>query len=565
MRPEAWRSKHPPSAPYFWEFLPLIRDQGGVENFDPEMSYKCFIPAGGSCDNISSDEIAYVSGLIRHADGRSRIPVLTASRSLGRVRGLKAAFPGLHLLIYRNIFHQWCSVSDQSFRGNPYFIQKIMDIVQLNRHDSTLDELHEIYPTANPSAEDAATFYIFVFLHLHLYVQSAGAADLIVDLNRLEVDQVHREAVENSLLNRNIVIDLSGTKNSIASSMCRFSSTSDVREHLKVIGDIVIDRAPDVTGRVFGAKIVSELLEEYDRHEFYTGGLRSLLIESRALLAKIENLPQERDAALAECNAIRLERDDARAACDQVRVQRDTALVERDALRLERDGVTAACDVIRAQRDEALVECNAIRIERDDARATCDRLRVQRDAGLAERDAVRLERDDARVACDRLRVQIELERDAARRQAQECAQEGNLLSNELEQLMVGQTTLHEATSVFGNRMVLSVRKLIIHWFGNGHRYKKTKEQVRWRRAGDTARDASRWALAAHSYERYLKLAPYDHAIWVQYGHALKEVGMPRCALVAYERSKQLNPNDPDRDVHLCHLKQLHRGQSGGRM
>ncbi len=139
MEPASWRSKHPPGSPYLLEFLPLMQDETGVDGFDPEMSYRRFIPADGCKGPVSEREVSYVSRLISHAESQKRIPVLTTSRSLGRVRGLKAAFPGLHVVLYRNSFQQWCSFTDQAFHGNPYFLDRVAEIVKLNLHDSILN------------------------------------------------------------------------------------------------------------------------------------------------------------------------------------------------------------------------------------------------------------------------------------------------------------------------------------------------------------------------------------------------------------------------------------------
>ncbi len=192
-----------------------------------------------------------------------------------------------------------------------------------------LNDLEKVFPIDNLSIEDANTFYTFVFLHLHIYVQSAGAADLIVDLNRLATDQVHREDTEKCIASQDIAVDLSSAVNSITYSLCQLGSPADVRERLRVIGDIVIDRAPDMTGRSFGAKVLSDLIDEYDRHEFHAGVFRSVLLGSDGLLTERKGLSRERDAVRAER--------------DGLRVERDAAFAERDAIRLERDSARSEC------------------------------------------------------------------------------------------------------------------------------------------------------------------------------------------------------------------------------
>ena len=82
---------------------------------------------------------------------------------------------------------------------------------------------------------------------------------------------------------------------------------------------------------------------------------------------------------------------------------------------------------------------------------------------------------------------------------------------------------------------------------------------RLRHEGDAARDARNWEAAAKAYGAYLKLREDDPAIWVQYGHALKEQGKDVEAERAYRRAMALMPADPDVQLHLAHLlKRLNR-------
>ncbi len=315
-------------------------------------------------------------------------------------------------------------------------------------------------------------------------MQSAGAADLIIDINRLETDQNHRDDVERHIFGHGVSIDFSGVRNLIGFSLCKLGSFADVETRLKVIGDMVIDQAPDEAGRVFGAKVLSEFCEEYARHEFQVGALRSVLLGPKGLLA-------ERDAALAECHAVRLERDGAGA--------------ERDAMRVERDA--------------ALAECHAVCLERDGAGA-------ERDAVLAKHD----------VAC---------------KQAQQYADYCDKLRSDFDRLSFEQTVLCEWALADRDRVGLFLHSLRFRWFDK--RRSQMNERTHWRRKGDMARDTGEWLKASRAYEHYLSFVPNDDAIWVQYGHVQKESGNTGRALVAYERSRQLNPDDSDRDLHLFHL------------
>ena len=82
---------------------------------------------------------------------------------------------------------------------------------------------------------------------------------------------------------------------------------------------------------------------------------------------------------------------------------------------------------------------------------------------------------------------------------------------------------------------------------------------RLRQEGDAARDARDWPSATKAYAEYLKIRTADAAIWVQYGHALKEQNLTAESERAYRKAMTLMPADPDVQLHLAHLlKKLDR-------
>lgn len=73
---------------------------------------------------------------------------------------------------------------------------------------------------------------------------------------------------------------------------------------------------------------------------------------------------------------------------------------------------------------------------------------------------------------------------------------------------------------------------------------------------DAARDRRDWAAAARHYRRSLDLDPTRAAIWVQYGHALKESGRRLEAETAYRKATTLAPDDADAALQLGHVLML---------
>ena len=76
------------------------------------------------------------------------------------------------------------------------------------------------------------------------------------------------------------------------------------------------------------------------------------------------------------------------------------------------------------------------------------------------------------------------------------------------------------------------------------------------RLADKAARARNWREAARLYKHSLKKRPNDPAVWVQYGHALKESGDRQQAEAAYRRSLALDPDLPDTHLQLGHVLKL---------
>jgi tetratricopeptide (TPR) repeat protein len=76
------------------------------------------------------------------------------------------------------------------------------------------------------------------------------------------------------------------------------------------------------------------------------------------------------------------------------------------------------------------------------------------------------------------------------------------------------------------------------------------------RRADWARDAREWRTAAQYYREALDQKPDNASIWVQYGHALKEMGHLQEAEEAYRASLELVGDLSDTHLQLGHLLKL---------
>lgn len=89
----------------------------------------------------------------------------------------------------------------------------------------------------------------------------------------------------------------------------------------------------------------------------------------------------------------------------------------------------------------------------------------------------------------------------------------------------------------------------ISWLNNF----KTNSLRKIRAAGDRSQHERNWSKSAQYYQKYLDRRPNDNPIWVQLGHALKELKRFDEAETAYRRALQVDPNDDDALLHLAML------------
>src|SRR5437899_827075 len=85
-------------------------------------------------------------------------------------------------------------------------------------------------------------------------------------------------------------------------------------------------------------------------------------------------------------------------------------------------------------------------------------------------------------------------------------------------------------------------------------FKRPQESVITR--ADRARDAGQWDMAASLYREALDRNPGNPPIWIQYGHALKELGRAEAAEAAYRQALSHDPGSADAHLQLGHVLKL---------
>ena len=122
IRAESWDSGHPAmEEPYFQEFFPLVKPEGGVRGYLPSFELDRFDLAP---KEEAPDLKIYLDGLLAAAEAEGRVPVFKFCRSMGRLPWMRHAYPGaVHVAVIRNPAGQWSSYWGQLQKNkNPWFM-----------------------------------------------------------------------------------------------------------------------------------------------------------------------------------------------------------------------------------------------------------------------------------------------------------------------------------------------------------------------------------------------------------------------------------------------------------
>jgi hypothetical protein len=263
-RHDTWYSKHPAVGNYFLEYFPFIKNGRGIADFDESMSFDRFVPARGVHGSLSDAERHYIAGLIKHAQNLGKIPLLSDKRSLGRLCAIKVAFPGVHILLYRNLFQQWISYAEQLLHDNTYFFFTIRSIIHKNQHDDFFRLLNQIFELDKPIDDSGTYLFCFLLLHLYLYAQVADAADLIIDLSRVATDDNYRNIIQRRVATMcSVEIDLSNARATTPPFVV--APRGELRADIRDLAHLIISRAPSQLGRALASKALSDFLGGYGK------------------------------------------------------------------------------------------------------------------------------------------------------------------------------------------------------------------------------------------------------------------------------------------------------------
>ncbi|HLG85962.1 MAG TPA: hypothetical protein VKZ79_02070 [Alphaproteobacteria bacterium] len=207
--PDKWPARHPKlDRGYYAEYLPLVLDRG-VPGFQKGFTVDHYF----ADDDALASEQPYLDLLLSHAGREGRVPVLACCRSLGRLPWLKRRYGGTHIVLRREPAQQWCSghflriENGQSyFEVMPFQIlgkakwepaQRIARLLGVPHHDEHSFFLeHDFYFAQFGNAEFERSYAAFHALLSLSLDRALNAADLVIDIDRLSLDEPYRHEIE---------------------------------------------------------------------------------------------------------------------------------------------------------------------------------------------------------------------------------------------------------------------------------------------------------------------------------------------------------------------------------
>jgi GT2 family glycosyltransferase/SAM-dependent methyltransferase len=256
--------------------------------------------------------------------------------------------------------------------------------------------------------------------------------------------------------------------------------------------------------------------------------------ESRARLeSRNGQLERELGEAIASSHAAaqraRTLEDEVRQALEVQASAAEAASSAKVELEQALSKATAEIQRVESARATELIRIESFEGALRAARSECEssgreRASLTERIAVVEREALELERvarDSARV------VRQQHDYGEAQRRALEVAR--STQAGLAEQ--IGPGVLSVTPALRGAALALPVGQLV--------------------RLGDSANRAREWRTAEIYYAAALRKKPSRGAIWIQYGHALKEQGKVALAEIAYRRASSLAPHDPDPPFQLA--------------
>ena len=221
---DAWSSRHPPlDRPYYAEYADVLTWRG-VRGFSERFALERYFPA----QDGTAEEVSYLERLASIGRHNRTALVFGFSRSLARVRPLREAFGGVHIVVRRDPVQQWLSC--RSYRvgeGSDYFEACHFLILALAPPGSEAAEIAGRLGIPRPPVDgvkrqlrwlrssfgawsDELSYRVFRTVHALSYLKAEAHADVVFDVDDLTRSLPHRLAMQGTLARHtHLGVDLS--------------------------------------------------------------------------------------------------------------------------------------------------------------------------------------------------------------------------------------------------------------------------------------------------------------------------------------------------------------------
>jgi tetratricopeptide (TPR) repeat protein len=238
--------------------------------------------------------------------------------------------------------------------------------------------------------------------------------------------------------------------------------------------------------------------------------------------------------------------------------------------------VEAEDELQAARTENSRLAADKSRAEGELQSARTENSRLAADKSRAEGELQAARTENSRLAADKSRAEGELQ--SARTENSRLVVERDKLTVEIARQQVKQRAARERLESDSARWSEAAvaaayarrsqpedtrRRLKLIITASGWRLKCSISTSRWERGprmslalADRALNECQWQLAARCYGDVLEQWPKNAAVWVQFGHALKESGKVAEAEAVYRHSIQLNPAVADTHLQLGHALKL---------
>ncbi len=416
-------------------------------------------------------------------------------------------------------------------------------------------------------------FSIHMAFHTYLYMCARLSADLVVDVSKLTRNRDYRALVHHqiaSVSGLHLNLDDATDTQQYQPFDASFINWEEIRENLK-FAVLTLDHLFDRQNLLrIGTELIDETLAEVQISERYLAKARDQI---KTLASERDSIKAAKDTLVTEFGRLASERDAAIANIDRVTSEWVAAATERDQLitdksRLEGEFAQAAIAATQSASQIAGLRSEVARLSVESTRLAGELSRSDAARKAAQREIEQLVSQSSRVSAEKDRLQNE----AAAATAAQAAQASLLealradlvrLCADRDRVAAQNERWFNAAAQWATKDVLisplSSRARWCHsllsllragWADCWVSRSRRKESSRTR--ANRARDARQWELAARFFADELDRDRYAAAIWVQFGHALKEAGRILEAEAAYRSAVCLRGETLDTLLPLGH-------------